>query len=310
VSYPFVRIEEVAYRLGIELRPEGQRLVGLCPLHGEQHGSFNVFVDTNSWFCFGCRRGGDPLKLVSSLVDGVRTWRELVRWYTEDSVSVRIPIRVTPPLDRVRELFSSKQVELPEANVSTDPFLASLGVLYVSQGRLAGRHIIPVTLGGALVAYEARDFFSRMVPKTLIQPPSVRIHSFLWNIDNVIPGSSIIVVEGIKGAIAVLKFGYPNVVSSFGAGLSTDQVALLMTKHPPDVTIVYDADAVGVAGATKAVAEMMAWADVYVVDLPTGTDPWDVSREVWVECLRCRERIFVQGRNQAVLGELGKRIFL
>jgi len=310
MEHLFVDMEVVCGKLGIELRSEGRRLVGLCPFHSETRPSFNVFLETNSFFCFSCKAGGDPLRLVSAFVDEVQTWWDLIRWYTADISPARIPIRVTPPLDRVKELFSTPPVELPAADVSKDPFLASLGILYASSGRLAGRHIIPVTLRGTLIAYEARDFVGGTDPKVLILPPAIRIHSYLWNIDNVLSGSPIIVVEGVKDAIAVLKFGYPNVVSSFGAKLSSDQVVLLMTKQPPEVTVAYDADSAGAAGAREAVAEMLAWTEVYVVSLPTGSDPWDVTKDVWQDCLSSRERVSAESRNSMILSEFRERIFM
>lgn len=35
----------------------------ICPLHSENTGSFRYYEETNSFYCFGCGRGGDVIKL-------------------------------------------------------------------------------------------------------------------------------------------------------------------------------------------------------------------------------------------------------
>jgi hypothetical protein len=304
----FIDIEVVCAKLGIDLRKKGNYSVGLCPLHTERDPSFTVY-SSNTFYCFGCKVGGGPFELVSRLVDGIRTWSDLYRWYSAGGTPGSVIVKSAPSLDRIRELMRP-EVVLPNATRSQDPFLASLGILFIKEGKLAGRHIIPITLDGKLVAYEARSFIGRLVPKTLILPREVPIHSYLWNIDNVVVGFPIIIVEGIKGAIAVLNYGYVNVVSSFGARLTPDQVSLLMLKSPPEVVIAYDADNAGIGGASRAILSLLAWTRVSRVKLPAGTDPWDVSKSVWEECFVAREGVFVGNENKKVLEDLKKRFFL
>lgn len=306
----FVSVEDVCYKLGLDLVEQGSRLVGLCPLHFEEHPSFMVYPDTNSWFCFSCARGGTPLRLASLVIDDIRTWKDLVKWLGEERMALeRVPTRATPSLDRVKSLFGSADVvTLPDAPLSSNKLLASLGVLYVREGDLAGRHIVPIILDGVLVAYEARDFIGQLVPKTLVAPRGVRVHSYLWNIDNVVSGSSVIVVEGTKAAIAVMEFGFPNVVSSFGARLSADQIVLLMSKKPSEVIIAYDADTAGIIGSSEAATNMLAWTGVYQVALPEGTDPWDVSEGVWKTCLKARKRVLIAHRNREILSGIRKLV--
>src|SRR5690349_19444610 len=60
------RIEDVVSRYGVELTAVagGRRFVGLCPFHTEQHGSFTVYADTQSFCCFGCHAAGDVITFV------------------------------------------------------------------------------------------------------------------------------------------------------------------------------------------------------------------------------------------------------
>jgi DNA primase len=49
------------------LRRQGTNLVGLCPYHSEKTPSFSVSPEKNFYYCFGCQRGGDAIKLVMEL---------------------------------------------------------------------------------------------------------------------------------------------------------------------------------------------------------------------------------------------------
>lgn len=307
--FSFVDITTVCYKLGIDLTTQGSREIGFCPFHAEENPSFTVYGETNSFYCFSCGVGGGPLQLVSRLVTGVISWRDLEQWYKEDLAPDKIPVRKTPPLSEVAALVMSQTVvTLPDAPRSKDPFLAALGIIYVREGRMAGRHIIPITLNGELVAYEARDFMGEITPKVLIQPQGVKVHSYLWNIDSIVPEAPIIVVEGIKGAIAVIRFGYPNVVSSFGSKLSADQVSLLLSKRPSEVIIAYDADTAGIVGASDATTNLVAWANLYTVNLPDGTDPWDVSQETWDSCLARKVQVHADTRNKSLLDDFKREV--
>jgi len=301
----FIDIETVCSRLGIELNPEGRRLVGPCPFHDEHRPSFNVYHDTNTWYCFSCKRGGDAYRLVSSILDDITTWSAFQRWFYDDSTPKRIPVIISPSLESILQLLEdTPSIVLPPSIPVDDPFLTSLGITFATSGVYAGRYIIPIYIQHTLVGFEARDFTSKMVPKTLALPVFIKIHSFLWNIDNIQRGEPIVVVEGIKGAIAVLKFGYPNVVSSFGAALSADQVVLLMMKRPSEVIIAYDGDPAGYSGSRSAIMGMLTWTTTSKVQLPLGTDPWDIDLSIWNTCLSNRQIITVDDLNNMVLCEL------
>lgn len=51
------------------LRQQGARYTGLCPFpdHSEKTPSFSVTPEKGFYYCFGCQRGGDAIKLVSEL---------------------------------------------------------------------------------------------------------------------------------------------------------------------------------------------------------------------------------------------------
>ena len=72
-----VSLTALARSRGIELKPAGKELRGLCPLHAEDTPSFSITEEKRLWHCFGCNRGGDVFNLVMEL-DGV-TFPEAAR---------------------------------------------------------------------------------------------------------------------------------------------------------------------------------------------------------------------------------------
>ena len=46
---------------GIELRPKGGDLVGLCPFHDDHHPSLNVTPSTRLWRCTSCNATGNVI---------------------------------------------------------------------------------------------------------------------------------------------------------------------------------------------------------------------------------------------------------
>jgi hypothetical protein len=48
----------------LRMKKSGKNYLTLCPFHQEKHPSFYLYPDTNSFYCFGCNRGGDVIKFV------------------------------------------------------------------------------------------------------------------------------------------------------------------------------------------------------------------------------------------------------
>ncbi len=55
-------VEEVA--LVVALHKSGKSFKGCCPFHNERTPSFYVFVESQTWRCFGCNEGGDIFTFV------------------------------------------------------------------------------------------------------------------------------------------------------------------------------------------------------------------------------------------------------
>ena len=59
-------IESVASAY-VAFKRRGRNLVGLCPFHGEKTASFNLYPETNSFYCFGCGAGGDVITFIKRI---------------------------------------------------------------------------------------------------------------------------------------------------------------------------------------------------------------------------------------------------
>ena len=75
MAFPASFIDEVVARNPIEdvvgqhvnLRRSGANMFGLCPFHGEKTASFNLYPETNSFYCFGCGAGGDVITFIKRI---------------------------------------------------------------------------------------------------------------------------------------------------------------------------------------------------------------------------------------------------
>jgi DNA primase len=83
----------------VRLRKTGREWVGLCPFHEEKTPSFSVNEQLQSWYCFGCSRGGDMFTFVE-LKEKV-TFPEALRILAEVA-GVDMPERSAPDQARTR----------------------------------------------------------------------------------------------------------------------------------------------------------------------------------------------------------------
>ncbi|MEG4406384.1 DUF3987 domain-containing protein [Microcoleus sp. MON2_D5] len=99
---------ESFYGERVKLKKVGKNLVGLCPFHDENTGSFTVSSDTKLFKCFGCDAGGGPVQFLHQIGGGSgspsgKDFVEVVR-QLGDRVGVSLP-----DLGDVRSKFSSQQ---------------------------------------------------------------------------------------------------------------------------------------------------------------------------------------------------------
>lgn len=81
------RIEEIAARY-INLKRRGKNLIGLCPFHSEKTPSFNIYPGNNSYYCFGCGKGGGVINFVMDIER--LDFLEAVKWLAQRA-GIQVP---------------------------------------------------------------------------------------------------------------------------------------------------------------------------------------------------------------------------
>jgi len=94
----------------LSLKKAGRNFMGLCPFHGERTPSFSVSREKGTYYCFGCKRGGDVIDFVMELER--LTFPEAVERLAE-RFGVELPL--ASPESRRRHDEQSQLAEVIEA---------------------------------------------------------------------------------------------------------------------------------------------------------------------------------------------------
>jgi len=71
-SYPILDIAKSS----LVLKKVGIRYSAKCPFHNENHASFFIFPETNTYHCFGCGEHGDVINFVMKIYN--KSFKEAV----------------------------------------------------------------------------------------------------------------------------------------------------------------------------------------------------------------------------------------
>jgi DNA primase len=277
-----VTIGEVLAHYGLlaQLYQRGDELLGRCPFHEEQEGSFRASLSRHAFRCFGCQRQGNVLDFVA-LQENI-TIRQaallLQDWFAPGQAWQRLAARsrqIPEGTDRlagdsVRPSPRPGQEEnrplgfaLPGLD-PTHPYLADRGLTpatirhfglgYCARGLLAGRIAIPIhDARGQLVAYVGRwpGHPSPGVPRYRF-PTNFRKSRVVFNLHRArqiakARDEGLVLVEGFFGVFRLHQAGYPNVSALMGSALSSRQQELLVETlgSHARVTLWFDADPAG-----------------------------------------------------------------
>lgn len=149
------RIEEVIRHYGVALQPVsgGQRLVGLCPFHEEQRPSFTVYVETQSFACFGCNTAGDVLDFISRY-DHLRFGEAVQRLRALHGAATQALVQFSDRPAQAAHRQTAPAIEHPSTAI-TDATAESLKTsrpLQTVQEAAEGTHLLLLTAATALAA--------------------------------------------------------------------------------------------------------------------------------------------------------------
>lgn len=299
------------YGLGERLKRSGRKLIGPCPIHSGANNprAFQADLEKNVWYCHtGCRRGGNVIDFVAAVEKlpirdaALKLHARYLAGSTPTTAvpsapSVPTPAAPSTPTATLEE-GESTSTEEGSANpplalrltLSHDhPHLLKhrglsiettklFDVGYCARGLLRGMIAIPIRdEDGDLVAYAGRrlKFADINTHGKYRFPKGFRKELVLYNLDRakaLAAERGLIVVEGFFSVLSLYEAGIENVVAAMGCSLSEAQADLL-AEMASSVTLLFDGDDSGRAGAEEARSRLAPRVPTCVIRLPDGFKP-------------------------------------
>jgi DNA primase len=294
------RLEELKNRIGLLdylsryhwqpcRRNSGAQVAGLCPLHTETQPSFWIHTRKNLFYCHGCGRGGDLIRLV-----------QLYHHLTFPEAIAHLRRHTAASLLDDAMAFYRAQLQRPEALAYLaqrglhDPATrAALGVGYAPGGCLAAHLLdlgyVPDQLrqSGLVNAFGRDALFHRIVfpcGDTLygrsIDADSTAPHRFLragkgglFGWERLQSAPQVILVEGFFDVAVLWQAGFVHATCGGGTHLNSTQFQQLLTGERT-VWIAFDGDAAGrQAALTVSTRLQQAGQQARRILLPHAHDP-------------------------------------
>jgi DNA primase len=268
------------------------RLVGLCPLHEDHEPSFLVDSHKNLFYCYGCGRGGDVIRLAElyhqvkfpQALSLLRQWRGLAPLLHEVAGFYRMQ------LQRHGEAIAY----LDQRGVRSPELIEHMRIGYAPGGCLRGwltqlGHSVQALRQAGLVTASGYDTYRHRVVFPLEAnlygrslsagaPPHrflPGIKGGLYSWDQAQLYAEVILVEGLFDYAVLWQAGFHNVTCSMGTNLNARQFRQLC-DGPRTVYLAFDADTNG--SGQQAARSLVCrlgeqGVNVRTVALPDGYDP-------------------------------------
>jgi len=268
------------------------RLMGLCPLHEDHEPSFLVDSHKNLFYCYGCGRGGDVIRLAElyhqvkfpQALSLLRQWRGLAPLLHEVAGFYRMQL----------QRHGEAVAYLDQRGVRSPELIEHMRIGYAPGGRLRGwltqlgyslqtlRQAGLVTASG-YDTYRGRVVFpleANLYGRSLsaAAPPHrflPGIKGGLYSWDQAQLYAEVILVEGLFDYAVLWQAGFHNVTCSMGTNLNARQFRQLC-DGPRTVYLAFDADTNG-SGQPAAQSLVCRLGEqgvnVRTVALPDGYDP-------------------------------------
>ena len=270
----------------------GRKMLGLCPLHRESNPSFVADLDKQLFYCHGCGRGGDVIRL-AELWQGLRFSEAVVHLRTYGGRAAMLADTVT--LYRMQMAYHPEAAYYLSSRGLHDPMIIDRLRIGYAPGRCLRRWMASLGYSqkdlqshGLLNAAGCDRFCHRIVfplegnlygrsigsaaPHMFLPQPK----GGLYDWQNLRWEHELILVEGLFDLAVLWQAGFPNTTCSLGTRLNPTQMNQLCDGYPRTVYVAFDSDAAG--GGHRAAWELsvsMLARGVRAVRvmLPEGHDP-------------------------------------
>lgn len=291
-----MNLRQVIESLGITIVGQSDKeYYCLCVLHNDNSSSMSFSKKKKLWTCYAGCGSGNLRKLFRLLKKKPSFELELLK----DSIASSdfkfsnqnnfSPIRMPYGFKQFKELEEIPEYLLGRLNPQTI-YDFKLGVC--RQRKYSGYAIIPIQFNNRFVGYIARNTVPEDKKRYLI-PFGFGGKKLLFNYDNVRDCEEVILVEGTFSCMSMVEKGFKNCMAVFAAGVSKDQVSLLLSLKPKlkRIVICFDRDSKlnntghhpGQHAATKAYNILKRFFEVKIMVLPLDVDPADASKEVLID---------------------------
>jgi hypothetical protein len=171
------------------------------------------------------------------------------------------------------------------------------GLYYCSIGKYARRIIVPVTLGGIPMTFQARSIDKNVEPRYRSPFDSPKRHVML-NLDRYRGQKEIVLVEGPFDILRLHEHGI-YAVSPLGKSLSKEQINLLTNLPIDAIVIMQDKDAL--SGIGKLWKTLRCRFSVKIAPVLDGNDPGDMNREIAYSTLASTGATPLQAQRQKIM---------
>jgi hypothetical protein len=285
---------------GIETASPGHKNVSdkcefgiCCPYCSDKNFHLGIFLNNTGFSCFRCKTKGSLFRLLHDLFEiSFLQYKEIVdlpiipetstseylrkkiekgksNHYAAESLSVSFPPNAFYGTKREHRiaLKLTEQFLSSRKNPISIKNIKRYGCYPCIRGEYKRRLIMPIKdIRGVKKTFQARDLTNKAVVPYR-NPGDVEIKDHLYGIDK-INRSFAIIVEGIFDKWRIGN----NSVGTFGVGLSSKQIELLLRKKIKFLIFAWDYDAYAIAAKTAREVQPF-FEKIKVLDFPFEQDP-------------------------------------
>lgn len=284
----------LAYYGASKITEQGGFIRSTCPIHkGDNASAFVWDLKENLWFCHtACKIGGDLIRL-HALINDLDERNEFLTIIEQICALIGVD-KNTLDLDAEKNRQRRDREEwIKYVNKKTfqdindrEYSLNVLGTLQtvgsykkiaaevlkqnkVYYSREMNRLVFEIKNDkGTIVGVTCRRVNETDKIKWLHRPKGIDTGRLLYNLYYVLKENytSVYIVEGVGDVLALKSLGINNVVCTFGAHMTIEQIELL-SKYFIELILLYDNDNAGILANVKVIEDTCKKFDVYVKDI-------------------------------------------